>query len=146
MHNHKITLSEFHSIHRKIVMIKKIKNEITRNLKINVKSFHILFNLRISEFIIKNDNSKNFIIFLFFMFKIRDIYNVKIEMRRQFFKFLISMQTLLQIFQKNNWNWNYESNINDHIIHLFFMRFTSQKLWLKNHEIFIINFTYQTNK
>ena len=83
-------------------MIKKIKNEITRNLKMNVKLFQILFNLRISNFMTKNDNLKNFIIFIFFMFRIRDIYNVKIEIRRQFFEFLISMQTLLQIFQKND--------------------------------------------
>ena len=63
-----------------------------------------------------------------------------------FLNFWFRCRHYYKLFKKNNWNWNYESDINDHIIHLFFMRLTSQKLWLKNHEVLIMNFTYKTNR
>lgn len=40
----------------------------------------------------------------------------------------------------------YKTNINDHFIHLFVMRRSSKQLLLKNHEVFIMNFIYKTNK
>lgn len=40
----------------------------------------------------------------------------------------------------------YKTNINDHFIHLFFMRRSSKELLLKNYEIFIMNAIYKINK
>lgn len=116
-------------------MTKKIKNQIAQNFKTNVKSIQILFSLRMSDSMNVN-----------FMFKFRNIYNLNAELRREIFESLILMQALLQKLNLNKWTYAVQKNVNNQIIYLFFIRNISQQLWLWNHEVFIMNSTYKTNK
>lgn len=80
------------------------------------------------------------------MFRIQDIYNLKTKMRRQFFESLISIQALLQALNKDDWSFEYKTDVNQNLTHLFIIRNSFQELWLKNHEILVINFIYNINR
>ena len=123
-------------------MIKNVKSEITRDLKVNVKLFQILSSLRIPDpMAATSENS-----YVNFMFRVQDIYNLKAEMRRQFLGPLTPIQALLNELNDKDWVYQFETNINDHFTHLFIIRNSSQNLWLKNHEVLIMNSTYKTNR
>ncbi len=90
-HNHSAILVDFHSIQRKIVMTSKIKNDISRQLKIQTTSSQIIFSLRISNLISDFfDDSKNSKI-INSLIKSRDIYNLKTKFRREFLESLTSI-------------------------------------------------------
>ena len=102
-HNHTATLADAHSTHRKIAMTNAMKNEISRNLRIQISFTRIIFNLRVTDSITEisfADFSNPEMINL--MFKPRDIYNMKTQLRREFFGPLTSMQALIKEFDEND--------------------------------------------
>jgi hypothetical protein len=92
-HNHAAILVDAHSAHRKIAMNEKIKSEIFKTLIVQIKSFQIIFALRVLDSMtdVNIENSKNSRI-VNFCFKSRDIYNVKTQLRRETSKSLTSVQ------------------------------------------------------
>jgi hypothetical protein len=92
-HNDSATLVEAHSVHRKLVMIDEIKSEIFKALAVQTWSSQVLFSLRILDSMIEIniDDSKNPRI-INSLFKSRDIYNVKTQLRRETLRSLTSMQ------------------------------------------------------
>ncbi len=99
-HNHATILTDFHSAQRKIAMTAEIRNDVSRQLQIQIKSAEIFTSLRILEFTLsanlddsKYDFENSIIISLF---KSRDIYNLKTKLRRESLKSLISSQALIR--------------------------------------------------
>jgi alcohol dehydrogenase class IV len=92
-HNHSAILVEAHSVHRKLVMINEIKSEIFKALTVQIRSSQVLSSLRISDSVteVNIDNSKNPRI-VNSLFKSRDIYNVKTQIRRETLRSLTSVQ------------------------------------------------------
>jgi hypothetical protein len=74
-------------------MIDEIKSEIFRALAVQTRSSQVLFSLRILDSMteVNIENSKNSRI-VNSLFKSRDIYNVKTQLRRETFESLTSMQ------------------------------------------------------
>ncbi len=95
-HNHEATFADFHFAQRKIALIKKIRDDISRQLQIQTKSAQILSSLRISDRVASSDleNLENSIITS--LFKSRDIHNLKAKLRRESLKFLTSVQILIR--------------------------------------------------
>jgi hypothetical protein len=101
-HNHKATFVDFHSAQRKIALIKKIRNDISRQLQIQTKSAQILSSLRISNRVASSDleNLENSIITS--LFKSRDIYNLKAKLCRESLEFFTSIQILIRKLKQVN--------------------------------------------
>ncbi len=78
----------------------EIRNDISRQLQIQTKSSEIFTSFRISEFIISS-NLENFEEFNS-MFKSRDIYNLKVELRRESLKSLTFIQILIRELKQEN--------------------------------------------
>ena len=145
-HNHDLFLIEAHLTLRKIVL-KKHKNDITRQLIVQIKFFNVLLFLRIANFVKKStmwndvDNSQ----IVNFIFSNKDIYNFKIQMRRDALKFLTFIQKLIQKFNNDD-NWKYQMKQNDEhqVIHLFFVNEITRVNFLRNNfEIIIMNCIYK---
>jgi hypothetical protein len=96
-HNHSFILVDAHSILRKMIMISEIKNDIFRQLNVQISSAKVFFALRVFDSIIEVNfsNSKDSKI-VNFMFKIRDIYNLKTELRREILNSFTFVQTLIR--------------------------------------------------
>jgi hypothetical protein len=106
-HNHFFSLVDAHFVLRKMTMTFEIKNEIFRQLIVQIASSQIISNLRITDSIIDwNDtNSENSRI-INFMFKSRDIYNMKVQLRREIFDFLTLIQALIQELNRDDWTYD----------------------------------------
>ncbi len=78
-------------------MTSKIKSEISRQLIVQIASSKVLSNLRVFDLIIdvNFEDSKNPRI-INSMFKTRDIYNLKAELRRNVLSSLTSVQALIR--------------------------------------------------
>ncbi len=101
-HNHSSILVDFHSVQRKITMTSEIKNDISRQLKVQTTSSQIIFNLRISNLISDSSiDSKNSEI-INSLIKSRDIYNLKTKFRRDSLKSLTSVQALIRKLNREN--------------------------------------------
>ncbi len=83
-HNHSIIFVDAHSAHKKILMNEKMKNEIFKALIVQIKLSQIIFALRVLDSMtdVNIENSENFKI-VNFLFKSRDIYNFKTQLRRE---------------------------------------------------------------
>jgi hypothetical protein len=95
-HNHSFILIDSHSAQRKIALTDEIRNDISRQLKIQIAFSQIFTSFRILNLTIEvnMNDSKNSII-LNSMLKFRDIYNLKAKFRRQSWKFLTFIQALI---------------------------------------------------
>jgi hypothetical protein len=146
-HNHFFSLVDAHLVLRKMTMTFEIKNEISRQLIVQIASSQIISSLRIINFILDwdNTNSENSRI-INFMFKSRDIYNMKAQLRREAFNFLTFIQALIQELNRDDWTYNLQKDENNQVTHLFFNKESSQSLLKKNFEIFIMNCIYKINK
>jgi hypothetical protein len=89
-HTHDSTFVTFHSTLQKMTLIDEVKNQISRQSKIQIALVKILFTLRL------NANERNFI------YKIRNIYNVKTKIQRDIFDNLFFVQTLMKQLKKND--------------------------------------------
>jgi hypothetical protein len=96
-HNHSSTLAEAHSALRKIAMTSKIKSEISRQLTVQVFASKVLSGIRIPNSIIDVDfsNSENSRV-INSMFRSKDIYNLKAELRREVLDSLTFVQALIR--------------------------------------------------
>ncbi len=81
---------------KKIALIKKIRDDISRQLQIQTKSAQILSSLRISTRVVSSDLENFEKSIITSLFKSRDIYNLKVKLRRESLKFLTSIQTLIR--------------------------------------------------
>ena len=84
-HNHAATLVDAHSTHRKFAMTNAVKSEIFRNLRVQISFTRIIFSLRVIDSVTEVNfaDFSNFEM-INFMFKPRDIYNMKAQLRREF--------------------------------------------------------------
>jgi C4-type Zn-finger protein len=83
-HNHQSTLTEAHSVLRRMTLTDEIKKNISRQLSVQTVSSKILSTLRIDD-----DVSNS-------MIKSRDIYNLKTKMQREVLESLTSIQALIK--------------------------------------------------
>jgi hypothetical protein len=144
-HNHFFILVESHSAQRKRVMI-EMKNDVSRQLKVQTTSSQIISNLRIfdsasaSSFDSKDSEIINS------MIKSRDVYNLKTKLRRESLKSYTSIQALIRELKQENWTYALQKDHENHIIHLFFVKKISKILLKFNHEVLIMNCTYKINR
>ncbi len=78
-HNHAFIIVDAHSVLRRMTMTQEIRNEIFRQMTVQITSREILFNLRFSH--AATFDSANFDLINFdinFMIRSRDIYNIKV--------------------------------------------------------------------
>jgi hypothetical protein len=146
-HNHVSIIVDAHSVHRRNVLTDEIKSEISRQLTVQVISKKMISSLRIQDSSVSqnsNDNSENLIIVS--LLKARDIYNVKTQMRREIFEFVISMQALIRFLNESDWFYQFQKNDENEITHLFFVRRSSRIILNTNYEILIMNCMYKINK
>ena len=140
---------ETHFTLQKIVL-KKHKDNITRQLIVQIKIFNVFLFFRIANFVKESmmwndaDNSR----VVNFMFSNKNIYNFKIQMQRDVLKSLTSIQKLIQKFNNDD-NWKYQMKQNDEhqVTHLFFVNeITWVNLLRDNFEVIIMNCIYKINR
>jgi hypothetical protein len=146
-HNYAFSIVDAHLALRKMIMTSKIRNEIFRQLIVQIASFKIMSSLRLSHadsansndrMINSNDNS---------LIKSQDVYNLKTQLRRNELDSLNSMQALMNQLNTDDWFFVYQKNRRDQITHLFFFSIRSSQIILKNNfEVLVINCIYKTNK
>ncbi len=101
-HNHSFIFDDFHFIQRKIILTFKIRNDISRQLRVQTKFFQILSSFRTFNFIdFLSFDSKNSIV-INSMFKSRNVYNLKKKLRREFLEFFTLIQTLIRKLNETN--------------------------------------------
>jgi hypothetical protein len=146
-HIHFFSLIDAYFVLRRLVMTKKIKSDISRQLIIQIALSQMFLTLRIANFIIDIDwkDSKHSRV-INFMFKSRDIYNFKAQIRRDVFESLTFIQVLIQQLDRENWTYVMKKNENNQIIHFFFNKESFRSILKKNHEILIMNATYKINR
>jgi hypothetical protein len=85
-------------------MTSKVKNEIFKQLIVQIAFFKILFLFHFSHAKLNSTNSNNYMINFDdnFLIRFRDVYNLKTELRKNEFDFLSSMQTLMNQFNIND--------------------------------------------
>ena len=133
-HNHSSTLTETHSILRRMTMTEKIQLNIARQIRIQNRSSKILLILRLDV------DEK------FSLFHSRDIYNAKIAIRRKALESLTSVQILMRQLNDDDWKFDYQKNDRDQITHLFFFKASSHRILKINHEILLMNCIYKINR
>jgi hypothetical protein len=113
-HNHAFIIVDAHSALRRLAMTREIKNEIFRQMIVQITSHEILFSLHLSHAAnshssdLANSDSSNFDSANFdlmnfdlmnfdlnFMIKSRDIYNIKAQLRRNELDFMTSIQVFM---------------------------------------------------
>ena len=109
-HNHEIILRDAHLVLRKMTMTHEMKQNIAHQFKTQITSTTILINLRLND----NNNSKNFI------FKSKNIYNVKTFIKRRALSSLTSIQAFIKFLNEAEYHLQYEKNETDQITRLFF--------------------------
>jgi hypothetical protein len=132
-------------------MTSKIKSEISRQLTVQIFASKILSNIRISNSIIDVNfsNSENSRV-INSMFRSRNIYNLKAELRREVLDSLTFVQALIRELNENSDDWTYQMRKNkddrNQITHLFFVKESSRSFLQFNYEMLIMNCIYKTNR
>jgi hypothetical protein len=164
-HNHVSIIVDVHSVLRRLAMTREIRNEIFRQMIVQITSHEILFSLRLSHAAIlhsfdstnsesansesTNLNSANFDLMNFdinLMIRSRDIYNMKAQLRRDELDFMTSIQALMHQLTDDDWFFAFQKNRRNQINHFFFSKKSSQIILKVNYEILVMNCTYKTNK
>ncbi len=127
--------------------MKKVQDEINRQLRIQIASVKILINLRIVDLVIdytvNSEDSQS----VNSMFRSRDIYNYKTFKRRETLESLIFNQTLIRkLNDRSDSTYAIQKDDFNHITHLFIFKQSSTILLSSNHEVLIMNCTYKTNR
>jgi hypothetical protein len=96
-HNHEAFFAEAHSVLRRLAMISEMRNDISRQLTVQMTSTKIVSNLQIFDLTteINFDDSEHLYVINSF-FNARDIYNVKVQMRRDVLRSLTSVQAFIR--------------------------------------------------
>jgi hypothetical protein len=85
-------------------------------------------------------------VFINFLIKTRDVYNIKTQMRRDELESMTSMQTLMHQLNKNDWTFAFQKDRLNQVTHLFFAKKSSQSILKINYEVLIMNCTYKINR
>jgi hypothetical protein len=101
-HNHSFIFVDFYSVQRKITLTFEIRNDISRQLRVQTKSSQILSSLQIFDLIDSSSFDSENSVVINSLFKFRNIYNLKAELRREFLRFLTSIQALIRKLNETN--------------------------------------------
>jgi hypothetical protein len=113
----------------------EFQDDVVRQLVVRIASLKILSTLRLDD-----SNANNLI------FKSRDIYNMKAQLRRDDLESLTFIQTLMRELNQDDWKSSFQKNDRNQINHLFFSKKSSHIILRFNYEILILDCTYKTNK
>jgi hypothetical protein len=151
-HNHAFIIVDAHSVLRRMTMTREIKNEIFKQMIVQITSREILSSLRLSHAANKKTNEKtnsNFDLInsdINLMIKSRDIYNIKAQLRKDDLDFMTSIQAFMHQLFDEDWFFVFQKNRRNQIIHLFFSKKSSQFMLKTNYEVLVINCTYKFNR
>lgn len=145
-HNHESTLAGAHPVHRKNALNEGYKAEISRALTVQTSSSQILSNLRLPDPVTGVTDDYEDPQPINPLFKRRDIYNIKAQMRREALGPLTPIQALLQEFDKGDWMYAMQKDAQNRITHLFFMKGNTQEILETNFEVLVMDCTYKTNR
>ena len=134
-HNYNFILTSAHSVHRRTVMIEKMKSIIQTQCKINTDIKNILSAIRLN---IDSENS---------LFKTRDVYNQRQSMRQKAMSSDTSIQSLMRkLFRRKNWFMTTRLSIINRMKCFFFAKIFSQDITKLNSKVYLIDCTYKTNQ
>ena len=147
-HNHSSSLAGAHPVHRRMAMTAEVKSEISRQLTVQVAPSKVLSSLRIPDPTLGSVNTDDPADpqIINPLFKPRDIYNHKAQMRRDILGPLTPVQALIQGLDRGHWTYHMQKDELNRITHLFFVREGSQTLLKTNYEVLVMDCTYKTNR
>jgi hypothetical protein len=116
-HNHPFIIVDAYSVLRRLTMTREIRNEIFKQMIVQITSHEILFSLRLSHAAkfhssdsansdSSNFDSANFDLMNFdlnFMIRSRDIYNMKAKLRRDELDFMTFIQAFIHQLADDDW-------------------------------------------
>jgi hypothetical protein len=145
--NHSSSLVEAHSALRRMIMTEKVVSDIFRQLTVQISTTNVIFSLRVLDMNANLDaESLNAKEIVNFMFKSRDIYNLKAKLRHEILRSLTSIQTLLRELKKDDWIYKFQKDDENHLTHLFFIKSCSRNLLKVNYKVLVMNCIYKTNR
>ncbi len=169
-HNHAFIIVDNHSALRRLTMTREIRNEIFKQMIVQITFHEILFSLRLSHAANphssdaansdsansdpSNSDSANFDLMNFdlmnfdlnLMIRSRDIYNMKAQLRRDELDFMTSIQVLMHQLTDDDWFYAFQKDRRNQINHFFFSKKSSQFILKANYEVLVMNCIYKTNK
>lgn len=133
-HIHCVSAFEAHSIFKKLAMISIVKDEMSRQLTIQIVFFKVLKAMWIDDSLTVN------VIFI-----LRDVYNFQVKICREKLEPLTSIQTLIREFDERNWIYELQKKWfqSDHTFLFHQIEFSG--ILKKIHEVLIMNIIYKTN-
>ena len=122
-------------------MTTEVKSEISRALTVQTAPSKILSSPRIFDPVsgINFDNPENPYI-VNSLFKPRDIYHIKAQLRREALGSLTLVQALIKELKEGDWVYKVQKDLN-HITHLFFIKGSSKSILKRNYEVLVMNCT-----
>lgn len=140
--NHTATLAGAHPTLRKMAMTTEVKSKISRALIVQTAHSKILSSLRIFDPVsgINFDNPENPYI-INSLFKPRDIYHIKAQLRREALGSLTLVQALIKELKKGDWVYKVQKDDLNQITHLFFTKGSSQSILKRNYEVLVMKCT-----
>lgn len=123
-------------------MTTEVKSEISRALTVQTAPSKILSSLRIFDPVsgINFDNPENPYI-VNSLFKPRDIYHIKAQLRREALGSLTLVQALIKELKEGDWVYKVQKDDLNQITHLFFIKGSSQSILKRNYEVLVMNCT-----
>jgi hypothetical protein len=85
-------------------------------------------------------------VFINFLIKTRDVYNIKTQMRQDELESMTSMQALMHQLNENDWTFAFQKDCLNQVTHLFFAKKSSQSILKINYEVLIMNCIYKINR
>lgn len=134
-HNHDPSKRVAQTVHRKSAMTSSVKQAIITQTGSRATPGDIIYGLH--EGLDEEDP----------VFKHRDIYNAKAEIRRQNLGPLTPTQALLKwLHASDDWYIKFLKDQKDRVTHLFFSRRSCHEMLKENWEVLIMDCTYKTNR
>lgn len=131
-HNHEATRFSAHSVHRLAIMT-DVQQTIEEQFKAGVQPSQIINGLYLA-----NQDLE---------IKPQDIYNAKQKMKRERLGCLTPIQALLDgMEQGTDWSYNYATDEQNRITHLFCIHQESRRLLARYPMVLVMDCTYKTNK
>lgn len=135
-----------HPVYRKITLDKRARADIFHISTIQSTFLQILSNFRLFDSTTGIDNNYKNPSPVNPLFKKQDIYNIKTQICQNILRLLTSIQALLRKLNKGNWMYTMQKNDQNRIIHLFFVKSSTQNILITNYKILVIYCTYKTNQ
>ena len=133
-HNHELTLPGAHPTHRKAAMTQDLLQQISHQAQVDAPPKQTLSILRL-------DHNEEI-----FLFKARDVYNVRQKIREENLEKLLPVQALLnELTMGDEWFTVFHPSTG-RLQRLFFAKKSSGKILRINWEMLLIDCTYKTNR